>query len=242
MDYLDSVSHAFWGKLLLTFVPSNLALFITDLFVYGLLPLGVLLLLISVFKKKTISGTMGAWRSCGRMWLQIGLLFLVFNIVLYCLYKGVLTASLSGLRSFQVQYREDVLGAQKGTSSIVNIQKIATKFRNPKRTSFNPSGVKNSTGNGTSQLDEISSDLSKKDKLSAEEIKANLDSDISSDLNSAPVTLSSVRSKEYKVVEFFYKGYSWLHHLLYALAWLIFTAWFFWPGIKMQKQKTIIKH
>ena len=75
-----------------------------------------------------------------------------------------------------------------------------------------------------------------------EEIKANLDSDISSDLNSAPVTLSPIRSKEYKVVEFFYKGYSWLHHLLYALAWLIFTAWFFWPGIKMQKQKTIIKH
>ena len=239
MEYLDSISPAGWGKLLSTFLPTSLAIFIADLIAYVIIPLLILLFLISFFKKRNTIGGLGAWRSCGKQWIKIGAVFIIVNIVLYFIYNSVLTTSISGVRSLQDQYREDMLGA-KSTKDHNNIQNIARQLRNAKR---KPATVVNENKKPVTSggiLDEESNVLSNKKKLTEDEIVANLDSDVATEDNGQ--TTVQISSKEYQVVDFFYKGYSWLHHMFYAIAWIIFACWFFWPGLKMQKQKTIIKN
>jgi len=246
MDYLDSISPSGWGKLLATFIPTNLAIFIADVVVYVLIPLAVLILLISIFKKHCGNSNVGTWRNCGKTWLKIGLCFLIFNILLYFLYNSILTTSISGIRSFQTQYREEVLGAKKGKIVTENISDIASNLRNNKRkssarvkTSQTAVEDKEPATDGKDLLNEVATGMEKKRKLSEAEANA-LISDTPSSEPSIPKV--SIKSREYKVVKFFYNGYPWLHHLLYAIIWLIILTVIFWPGFKMQKQKTIIKH
>ena len=240
MEYLDSISPAGWGKLISTFLPTSFAIFIADLIAYVIIPLLILLFLISFFKKRNTIGGLGAWRSCGKQWIKIGVVFIIVNIVLYFIYNSVLTTSVSGVRSLQDQYREDMLGAKATEKDHNNIQNIAFKLRNAKR---KPATVVNENKKPVASggiLDEESKVLSNKKKLTEDEIVANLESDVATEDNGQ--TTVQISSKEYQVVEFFYKGYSWLHHMFYAIAWIIFACWFFWPGLKMQKQKTIIKN
>lgn len=226
MEYIDSISPAGWGKLLSTFLPTSFAIFIADLIAYVIIPLLILLFLISFFKKRNTIGGLGAWRSCGKQWIKIGVVFIIVNIVLYFIYKSVLTTPISDIRSLQNQYREDMLGAKSTKDHKKdhnNIQNIARQLRSDKRKSEVNENKKPVTSGGI--LDE------ERERLTDDDI-ANLDSDVATE----------DISNEYKVVEFFYKGYSWLHHMFYAIAWIIFACWFFWPGLKMQKQKTIIKN
>lgn len=246
MDYLDSISPLGWGKLLTTFIPTNLAIFIADVIAYVLIPLAVLILLISIFKKHCSNSNIGTWRKCGKTWLKIGLYFLIFNILLYFLYNSILTTSISGIRSFQTQYREEVLGAKKGKIATENISDIASNLRNNKRKSsarFKTSQSvvvdKEPATDGKELLNELATDMEKKHKLSETEANALISDTPSSEPSIQKV---SIKSNEYKVVKFFYNGYPWLHHLLYAVIWLFVLAGIFWPGFKMQKQKTIIKH
>lgn len=218
MDYVDSISASGWGKLLATFVPATLWILIFDLIVYLVLPVLLAYLCIVLYARKSASGkTVDVWRNCGRVWVKTGLIILVIHIFLYVIYGSLLTQSISGLRSLQSQYREDVLGAKPKKTTMENITEIASSFRNLKRAiTGKPSSSVDSTGQN--------------DGATGAEQTA-----------SASTRPSSVKSREYKVVKFFYNGYAWLHHLFYVIVWLVLLiVFFFLPGLKMKNERTEI--
>lgn len=250
MEYLDSITWSGWGKLLRTFIPLNWTFLFVELLVYVGIPLLVLWLLIRIFRnqlknelQKQSNGPRSVWSKCGATWLTIGMWFFVFNIIWYLLYYKVLTTSVSGLRSVQVQYQEEVLKAPSNKDKKLQIAEIAGRLRNPKR---RPTAAKPSSGRAkvTASVsdDERTKHLLDKEVKLTEEAAQKLENDEPLSPKKTPsvrVASSSYSSREYKVVKFFFNGYPWLHHSLYALIWLIVTVCLFAPGYKMQKQKTI---
>ncbi len=228
MDYLNSISLTGWGILLKTFIPTWTAIFIADLLLYLLLPILMLMGLIKWSRENSAKGSLGAWRSCGKTWLRIGGCFLIFHIVLYFLVSEVLSVRLFDCRPFEYHYRVNVLGG-RGENAAKDISSITgRKFKRRDTQLLNDS---KKTGEGEGSLS----------SMVAQKIKTKEDVDRLENPQSSDLVVSK-DSKEYKVVAFFYNNYRWLHHTVYAVAWLAFLIWFFLPGLTMQNQRTFIKH
>ena len=217
MDYINIDG---WLKFLSSFIPTSKALLVADLIAYAVIPLCILVLLINHFKNQyKTEHEFGAWRSCGRLWLKIGAFFVIANIILYFIYSWVLTFDLQGMRSFETRFREVVLEKNRDMKDEEFIGELGGRYS---------SGKENKTA-ATSVND--SSHEAAKDSLAIP------------GQNETPQGATKIVTKEtreYKIAAFFYYGFKWLHHALYALAWLIFACWFFMPGFTMKNQKTKI--
>ena len=215
MDYVDSVTFDAWKKLLAAFFPTNLWIGLFDLIAWIIIPLIVVYFSIKFQRKKMEGVHDNVWQNCGKAWMNAGLVVLLVCFAMYLIYASVLPWSFSGLRSLEVQYREDVLGAKSSKTITENITDLATSFRNKKTKT--PSAQAGSSLSSYSSNDSV-------DNISA--------------LNNTTAPKSSSKSKEYKVVKFFYKGYNWLHHLLYEVVWIVVLAFYFLlPGYKMSHEK-----
>ena len=239
----DSITFDGWKTLFLTFLPFNFSIFLMDIIAYLGIPALILYLLLKHYREKfNVNPQLGAWRTCGKVWLQIGVILCACIIVLFFLYSYVITFSVSTLKSQEMQYRDylyekseataDVEGKSTKKDASYFIRAIAGKFKNimaesDEQPAENTDKTSNVSVDAAENTDPFSDDIKKTTKPAKKTV------------SQTPAVAEGTPA--YSVVEFFYLNYRWLHHALYTALLLILTGWFFLlPGYRMMNEKTKI--
>ena len=234
---IDSITFEGWKTLFLTFLPFNLSIFIADVVAYVLIPGLILHFLIKHHKEKfSPIPQLGVWRSCGKVWLQIGVILCACIVVLFFLYSYFLAFSISTLKSQEMQYREYL--HEKSGVVVKNethkgfIEAIADKFQNKK------ADAQEQQQASTVKANNPSVDAAENNDPFADNIK---ETNQSAPKAPSKTITATEGTPAYSVVEFFYLNFRWLHHAFYTVLLLIAVGWFFLlPGYRMMNEKTKI--
>ncbi len=129
-DCINAISLEGWGHLLTALLPMNPWLAVTDLVLFFVLPLCVVLGLVSYFRKHIVLGSKGAWRASGAVWAKCFWVSMLGVIVGYFLAHDVLTRNISDVESFEVRYRKSLPGYSqaKGTRAVDHEVAIAREL------------------------------------------------------------------------------------------------------------------
>ncbi|MCQ2394665.1 MAG: hypothetical protein MJ249_10295 [Kiritimatiellae bacterium] len=127
-QYINSVTAAGWGRLLTALVPTTWQLVVADLLLFVILPLTVVFVLVAWHRARFSPGTIGVWRAAGAAWSVCFWLSMVAMIAIYLLSAKVLQTSVSGLPSFERQYR---VYLSDGVGAADEIKDVVVQLRNP---------------------------------------------------------------------------------------------------------------
>lgn len=128
---VNSISPDGWGHLLKAFLPTSLALAITDILFFVVFPAIVLLALVQIFKRLCAKPDgKGAWRACGTAWARCFWCAMIALVVAYFGAKDVLTTNVSGMSSFADCYRASLPGYTKAGTALDCEKAIAERIRN----------------------------------------------------------------------------------------------------------------
>lgn len=117
--YIDSISASGWGDLLKAFVPTSGMLLLLDIVLFVIFPILLVLVLIGINRRKFSAGTKGAWRAAGSLWNASFWISMVAVLCCYFCARSALTTSVSGVASFETQYRQSLPGSSEGREGVV---------------------------------------------------------------------------------------------------------------------------
>lgn len=110
MNEINSISPEGWGRLLKVLFPTSGWLLFWDVFLFFVVPVGILLGLVTWQKKRFNSGVLGVWCAAGQAWRRCFWLSLALMVGVYLLANEILTTNISGVVSFKDKYQYELAG------------------------------------------------------------------------------------------------------------------------------------